>query len=407
MKARRLLVSVAFMGMMAVQPAFAACGDKTEGEVPGLDLVSGTIRLGSIQPLTGRATLVGIGVAQGIDAAVEAINAAGGIDGCKLELIVVDDQLTLDLTVMRARRLVDEEQVWAIVAPTGSANLSATYSLMEESGTIMWAPISPSDQGIREIYLLSPSRVEQGRVCMDYLVKSGGKNIGVLTQRNDIGVQIEEAATTQSAILQVPIVASEKVDPVTPSLATPIINLVNNGADSLLVALDAGSLSIALNLLHDQGFKGPICSDGLAAGVGGLSNVGAASPEASDGFVAALPTALPDAEDPAVDRWRESIASYQGQFKDAAPGFSLQGYSYMMALAEVIDRLDGDLSRDHFHAVAEGLESDPILLGSIPEIACGPLPEGHTCARGAGLAEFDSAAKTWVQLSGFEKPASE
>ncbi|WP_258305043.1 hypothetical protein, partial [Escherichia coli] len=79
-----------------------------------------------------------------------------------------------------------------------------------------------------------------------------------------------------------------------------VLNIVKSGAEALMVSLDPGSLSTALNGLHDSGFKGPICSDGGSAGVGGLTNVGAANPEASNGFLATLQLSLPTSEDPTV-----------------------------------------------------------------------------------------------------------
>jgi hypothetical protein len=183
-----------------------------------------------------------------------------------------------------------------------------------------------------------------------------------------------------------------------------VLNIVNSGAEALLIALDPGSLSTALNGLRASGFKGPICSDGGSAGVGGLTNIGAASPEASNGFVATLQTALPTSKDPFVLNWKKQFDAYDGKFKEAGPGFSLQGYAYVIALARLIERLNGDLSRENFHKVAESLKGNPIKLGAVPEISCGPLPGGHTCATGAGLATFDSATKTWTQTQEFRRP---
>jgi branched-chain amino acid transport system substrate-binding protein len=382
----------------------ANCGTNSPDDVPGLNKAAGTLTLGTIQPITGRAALIGVSVAQGIDIAIKEINAKGGVAGCKLEMVTLDNQYSLDSTVSSARRLVDRERVWAIVAPTGSAYLPAIYDTLKDSGTPMWGPISPGDNNVRQVYLLAPSRIEQSRVCLDYFADKGAKKIAALSQNNDVGVQADSAMNIQSKIRGFKIVANEKIDVQAPNLSTATLNIVNSGAEALLISLDPGSLSTALNGLRSSGFNGPICSDGGSAGVGGLTNVGAANPTASNGFLATLQTALPISEDPFVLNWRKQFDSYSGKFKDSAPGFSFQGYAYVMALARLIERLNGDLSRNNFHKVAESLVAKPISLGVIPEIACGPLPGGHTCAKGAGLARFDGTKRSWSQIQSFRSP---
>lgn len=402
----RITSSLAAMCLvtMGASAAWAGCGDNTADEVPGIDKERGVIKLGTIQPITGKSAIIGLGTAMGIDIAVKQLNEQGGVAGCKIEMLTIDNQYQLDATVASARRLVDNDQVWAIVAPTGSAYIPAIYQTLEDSGTPLWAPISPGDSDVREVYLLAPSRVEQGRMCIDHFADQGAKKIASLSQNNDVGVQAEEALKIQTKIRGLELVANEKIDIQSPNLSAPVLNIVKSGAEALMVSLDPGSLSTALNGLHDSGFMGPICSDGGSAGVGGLTNVGAANPEASNGFLATLQLSLPTSEDPTVQEWKTRFDNYSGQFKDGAPGFSLQGYSYTMALAQLIERLNGDYSRENFHAVTEALHQNPIKMSLMPEVACGPLPGGHTCAKGAGMAQFDSAAKTWNQIQDFRSP---
>ena len=149
-----------------------------------------------------------------------------------------------------------------------------------------------------------------------------------------------------------------------------------------------------------------VCSDAGSAGAGGTSTVGLATPEAADGYLGALQVALPDSDSEFVNNWRENWAAYDGPGKDGAASFSLQTYSIIQAFFELWDRLDGNYTYDNFHAVAEGLLNDPILVPSIPPIACAPLPGGHQCASGAGVAIYSSADGSWTQVKPFEQPAS-
>jgi len=40
----------------------------------------------------------------------------------------------------------------------------------------------------------------------------------------------------------------------------------------------------------------------------------------------------------------------------------------------------------------------------VPDIECGPLPEGHTCVQSAGLAQYTNGA--WKLLQDFKAPES-
>ena len=71
-----------------------------------------------------------------------------------------------------------------------------------------------------------------------------------------------------------------------------------------------------------------------------------------------------------------------------------------------MDRLEGDYSYDNFHAVAETLVDDPITVPSIPPVACGPLPGGHSCASGAGVAVYDAETESWTQVRPFQAAAA-
>ena len=66
----------------------AACAQ--QAEIP-VQKTEEPIKIGAALPLTGVASPYGQNARQGIDLAVEEINAAGGIDGRQIEIIYEDD----------------------------------------------------------------------------------------------------------------------------------------------------------------------------------------------------------------------------------------------------------------------------------------------------------------------------
>ena len=68
--------------------AFASCGKKD----------SDSITIGGIFPLSGNVSVYGVECKNGIDLAIEEINAAGGVNGKKLVLVSEDDEGNPDKT---------------------------------------------------------------------------------------------------------------------------------------------------------------------------------------------------------------------------------------------------------------------------------------------------------------------
>ena len=73
-----------------------------------------TVRIGYVGPLTGDAASFGVDTLNGAKIAVDEINAAGGINGKKVELIAEDGKCNGADATAAAQKLVNVDQVVAI-----------------------------------------------------------------------------------------------------------------------------------------------------------------------------------------------------------------------------------------------------------------------------------------------------
>lgn len=167
----------------------------------------------------------------------------------------------------------------------------------------------------------------------------------------------------------------------------------------MLLATDNNQVALILQQLRSRGVTIPVFADQGGAGTGGPSAVGPAG-AAAEGFIGGMQADVVSKDNPDVERWRELAGKYTGQ--QGQSGFSLQTYSFLKAFAEVLKRMGDDLTYGRFHEVAESLVEDPISLGTVPDIECAPLPDGHTCVRQAGLAVYTKGA--WQVLQEFTAP---
>src|SRR4051812_44378323 len=77
-----------------------------------------TVKIGIIQPLSGAFAVLGNVVQNSMQVQVDKINAAGGVGGAKLELVVRDMQLDPAKAVQYSNELARDESVKLIVGPS-------------------------------------------------------------------------------------------------------------------------------------------------------------------------------------------------------------------------------------------------------------------------------------------------
>ncbi|MCY3786275.1 MAG: ABC transporter substrate-binding protein [bacterium] len=394
----------------AAAAAGPVCGGNTAGDLPqGVDSENGVLKIGTVQPVGGAAVVAGIELLGGIKIAVEEINAKGGIDGCTIELVDYNSQYEVEELINQTRRMIDRDGVWAILSPADSRAIPGTFDFLAESGVIMWAPISPPFEIERqEVYWLASSRTEQARICVDHFDDLGFSTVATIGATNPLGEEVVAGVEIQAPINGMEIVAQETVESASEIVGPAVLNVIASGAEGIVAGVDNIQNALILQILAENNSDALLCSDQGAAGSGGQNAVGPAE-EAADGFLGGLQVALPDTDSPLMSQWRALRNAYCDSISDEcrAPNFSEQTYLHSITFFEVIDRLDGDLSWDNFHATAENLWANPIETGAMPPIACGPRADGgHACASGAGLSEYDYETQTWTQIREFRAPKS-
>jgi branched-chain amino acid transport system substrate-binding protein len=146
---------------------------------------SQTIRLGALVPLTGAGGSYGPPMAKVAKAVVDEVNAVGGINGRKLDLIVEDDQTSAEAAVRAARKLIDVDKVVAIMGTWASAVTTAVAPLCWESKTFL-TTVSGADSITllpHQGYLIrtQPNTRLQGRKFGEYAIERGAKRIFLIS----------------------------------------------------------------------------------------------------------------------------------------------------------------------------------------------------------------------------------
>ena len=92
---------------------------------------SGSIKIGALFSITGPASFLGAPEEKTARMLIEKLNAAGGVNGRKVQLIVKDTGASPEKAVSFARQLIDEEKVLAIIGPSTSGETMKIKSVAE------------------------------------------------------------------------------------------------------------------------------------------------------------------------------------------------------------------------------------------------------------------------------------
>ncbi|MBP0465396.1 ABC transporter substrate-binding protein [Roseomonas sp. PWR1] len=96
-----------------------------------------TFRVGALNPVTGAGSPYGSGMQRMIAAAVEAINAAGGVNGRRIELFSEDSQTSPQAAVLAAKKLIEVNRVRAIVGTWSSGVSLAVMPLTNDADILL------------------------------------------------------------------------------------------------------------------------------------------------------------------------------------------------------------------------------------------------------------------------------
>ena len=238
--------SVAILALAAVLTSGCGRGDDDNGgnggagaeAAPGITDTS--IKLGGSYPFSGPASAYA-SIASGAKARFAAENAKGGIDGRKIEFIALDDGYEPQRAVTNARRLVEQEQVFALFNTLGTPNNLAIWDYANQqkvphvyvaTGASAWgADIAkhPYTTGWQ------PDYVSEAKTYAEFLNTEKPKaKVAVLYQNDGFGKDLLGGFEKAIEGSEIEIVARESYEVTDPTITSQMRKLGASGADTFL-----------------------------------------------------------------------------------------------------------------------------------------------------------------------------
>lgn len=321
---RRTFGTLMASAALVARPAFAQ-----QGEIK--------IGYNADQSASGAAEL-GLSGRYGFEAAIEDINAKGGVIGRKLVAVIRDDAASPPKSIQNMNELIDNEKVAAIVGPTNSGNALAWLHIPQDkkvpvvshvaTATEITARYAKKDQNF--IFRVSMVDREQLALLTAYAVKaSKDKKIAIIADSTGYGRAATDDLLDILNLHGLKPVGLEKFGPKDTDMTSQLAKLKAAGADMVISGSLADATAQVLRSMEKMDYY-----PGLLSTWGSINSplVNIAGPKLAEKTIFAAST-TEDATPKAAALHKRLVAKHPNM-----PAFvsAAQGYDAVMLIAAAI-----------------------------------------------------------------------
>src|SRR5216110_592725 len=312
------------------------------------------IKIGVIQPLSGPVAASGNYVRMGAEIARDWINARGGVNGRRVELVIEDNKSDPKEAASAAEKLIVRDKVPAIMGAWGSSMTLAAMPKLEEYGVPMVVETSSAasvtKRGNPWVFRISPPSEMEALGLEQYVDKLGVKRADFLAVNTDWGRGSIQAFGDMLKKKGVQVGAAEFMEQAATDMNAQITKIKATGADTLFLTTAVEQITLVLKQGQEQRLTRKVVTTGGSSSPTQLIKQAGAAAEGSYHivfFMPWFPEAMPDAKlaRAFVDEWSKRGHPFEG----LTEGF--RGHDGIATIVEAI-RVAG---RDEPTAVRDAL----------------------------------------------------
>jgi ABC-type branched-subunit amino acid transport system substrate-binding protein len=313
------------------------------------------IILGSFLPLQSGLAAGATQMKEGCDAYFKSVNESGGVNGRKIEWIVENDSYNPQQTAAVVKKLVDRDDVFALVSTLGTVTAVAVLPFLAQRGVPIVNPAGghmllnkPTD---KNVFGILPMSSEIGESMVDFAVtKLGAKRIAIFFQNDQFGKDQRDGAVAALKKLNMEPVGEASYVPSDVDVSAQVVAIKQANPEVIILGVIPKHGALFVKEAQRLGWKPKMVGHNTVADPVVLDLAGA---EALEGVYVNLMTAVDSMDTPAVKKANEILAKYYPQTK---PGY----YPYLgmaggIIIIEAIKRAGNDLTRAKLISSLEGL----------------------------------------------------
>jgi ABC-type branched-subunit amino acid transport system substrate-binding protein len=351
-----------------------------------------TILFGQVAALNGPAQALGQGMREGILAAFEEANRAGGINGRKLELKSIDDGYEPEKTIQATNSAIKEDKVFALVGAVGTPTSRAGQPIATAAKVPFIGPFTGAEflrnPFNRYVVNIRASYFQETEAWIEHLINDlGATRIAILYQDDAFGLSGLAGVKKAMEKRNLSLVAEGTFKRNTTAIKSALLEIMKSQPQAVVTVGPykpiAAFIKLARQLKVDATFVAIsfVGSDALAQELG------------TEGAGVVVSQVVPFPGDKSLP----IVASYQSALtavnEKSKPGFvSLEGYLAGRLVVEAIKRIPGEPTREAF---LDAIEREPFDLGGMK------LTFSATQNQGSNQVYF-----TVLQSDGFFRPVT-
>lgn len=343
----------------------------------------GSYNIGGMYPLSGDGAAYGIPIQRATKIALDEINAKGGINGKKFEIIYEDSKCNPKDGNAAAQKLVNIDKVKVIIGGVCSGETIAAAKITEPNKVILISPSATSPditQAGDFVFRVAPSDAYAGIVSSEYafnVLKS--KKASVISETTDYAQGLRKVFKENFVGLGGKIVSDETYNPEDTDFRTQVTKVKSANPDVIFVVPQAPAKGILLvKQIKEAGLKQQLLTAEVLTG----RNVVKDNADNLEGLIG-----VEQKLDENAPKTSALLAKYNQQTGEGAPfpAYMAGAYDVVYLLAEAIEKngYDSEKIRDFLYNVKDydgavgkltiDKNGEPILEFSVKQVKNGEL----------------------------------
>ena len=238
--------------------AALACAIGAQAQSPGVTPTSVTV--GQSAAFTGPAAQLGIQMRDGMKVYFDLVNAQGGINGRKIQLVTRDDQYESKLAAENTKKLIDEDKVFALIGYVGTPTSAASLPIFTEAKVPFIGPFTGAEllrtPLNRYIFNVRASYFDETDKIVEQLLTVGMKKFAVFYQNDAYGqaglAGMERAVKARGG----EIVVKSTVERNTVDVAKAAAEIGSKPSDAIVMVSAYKSIAAFVRAMKRKGYNG-------------------------------------------------------------------------------------------------------------------------------------------------------
>jgi branched-chain amino acid transport system substrate-binding protein len=200
--------------LLAVGLATGCAGRKTKAQARAAEADKGpVIRIAAVWSWETRREMR---FGEGLDLAVDEVNASGGVGGRRLEIVRFDDRESVDEGRLVAQRIAADPSIVAVVGHLQSYVAVPAAEIYDRAGLVMISPTSTdlelTSRGYQQVFRVAMTGADIGRQMAEYASGQGLRRMAIYYVRNGYGRGLANAFEERAAGAGLLVVARQSYD---------------------------------------------------------------------------------------------------------------------------------------------------------------------------------------------------